>query len=364
LAQQHRINPKNTLALLASLNDHGDRNEELASMLHAAGTLWCNGVPVRWEQLQPNKQASTVRGRKVRIPGYPFQRKLLWIEPKSLIDSEPIQQLSKISNPSPSKSISIPVATSSLTMNTQTATTIDRRKKQIESIVCEVIENTSGVEIDDTLTDSTFMELGVNSLMLTQTASALQREFVVPVSFRQLLEETPTTGTLVEWLCGRLPAERFVEPAVAEIPAEPIAEPLAEPVQVSSPQPPRVIGPPIAAQNGTLNNVIPFANIPSNDALIQIVQQQMQLMQMHMQLLINAATQQQGENKAVSQNVVPVVTNTPLVNSQDLAKKPLATALTAPILQANESTGRVEASKTPEVKKVFGAQARVSLQPQ
>ena len=368
LAQQHRVNPKNTLALLASLNDQGDRYEELTSMLQAAGSLWCNGVPVLWEELQPKNRRKTVRDREVRIPGYPFQRKLFWIEPKVSIQNELRPPLLNISTPSPSKSTSIPVVTPPSTMNTPTVFSIEQRKKQIQRLAWEVIENISGVEIDDSLSDSTFMELGVNSLMLTQTASSLQREFGVSISFRQLLEETPTTGMLVEWLCTRLPTEKFAEPIVACVPigaiTEPMAEPMAEPVLVSYLQPPSPNTPPLALPNGPINQVIPFANISSNDPLIQIVQQQMQLMQMHMQLLLNAGTQHPVQNKVAVQNVIPVVAKAPSVSTQNCVKEPSPSTFPAPILQADASASRTETSKSTEVKKVFGAQARVSLQAQ
>ena len=45
----------------------------------------------------------------------------------------------------------------------------------------------------------------MDSLVLTQTASALKREFGVTISFRQLLERIPTPNHLYEFLAGELP---------------------------------------------------------------------------------------------------------------------------------------------------------------
>ena len=51
---------------------------------------------------------------------------------------------------------------------------------------------------------SSFLELGFDSLILTQVSQELQKEFGVRISFRQLLDESATPGSLAAWIDGQL----------------------------------------------------------------------------------------------------------------------------------------------------------------
>ena len=70
------------------------------------------------------------------------------------------------------------------------------RIPNIVNAINEVFENTSGFELDEFDGDTTFFEMGLDSLVLTQTATALKKEMGYEVTFRQLLEETPTVDSL------------------------------------------------------------------------------------------------------------------------------------------------------------------------
>ena len=64
----------------------------------------------------------------------------------------------------------------------------------------EVFEDTSGFDLTEFDGDTTFFEMGLDSLVLTQTATSLKKEMGIEVTFRQLLEETTTVDSLAEWL--------------------------------------------------------------------------------------------------------------------------------------------------------------------
>src|SRR5262249_26068676 len=91
----------------------------------------------------------------------------------------------------------------------------------------EVFEEASGIDIGDSEVDVTFLELGLDSLFLTQVALALQKKLGVKVTFRQLLEEMPTLQTLAEYMDRQLPpdAAPAQAPAAAAAPAAPAAPP-------------------------------------------------------------------------------------------------------------------------------------------
>ncbi|HJL41074.1 MAG TPA: phosphopantetheine-binding protein, partial [Myxococcales bacterium LLY-WYZ-16_1] len=66
--------------------------------------------------------------------------------------------------------------------------------------VREVFEDISGLELEGFGSDSNYLELGLDSLLLTQAATSLKRTFEVEVSFRQLSDELDTPGALVRYL--------------------------------------------------------------------------------------------------------------------------------------------------------------------
>ena len=59
------------------------------------------------------------------------------------------------------------------------------------------------------------LELGLDSLLLTQGAQLLQRKFSVSITFRQLMEELGSLETIAEYLDATLPKEAFAEKTVA-----------------------------------------------------------------------------------------------------------------------------------------------------
>ncbi|MCB9730336.1 MAG: aminotransferase class III-fold pyridoxal phosphate-dependent enzyme [Deltaproteobacteria bacterium] len=70
----------------------------------------------------------------------------------------------------------------------------------------------SGFDEDELSPTATFMELGFDSLFLTQLSQAYQRAFGVEVSFRQLVESTPTLESLARSLDPRVPVLAAVPP--------------------------------------------------------------------------------------------------------------------------------------------------------
>lgn len=57
--------------------------------------------------------------------------------------------------------------------------------------------------------NATFLELGFDSLFLTQANSAIRKKFKVKLTFRQLFEEAPTIAALAAYLDRQLPADAY-----------------------------------------------------------------------------------------------------------------------------------------------------------
>ena len=63
--------------IVPSLPRAGAKVGDLATVLHALGTLWVHGVAVDWKAFH-----AAEKRRRIPLPAYAFQRKKLWIGPK------------------------------------------------------------------------------------------------------------------------------------------------------------------------------------------------------------------------------------------------------------------------------------------
>ena len=88
-------------------------------------------------------------------------------------------------------------------------TPLTNRIERIVSELKSLIEDLSGIDPADLDIHATFLELGFDSLLLTQANAAFKRKFEVKISFRQLFEETPTVNALAEYIDNQLPPEAF-----------------------------------------------------------------------------------------------------------------------------------------------------------
>ena len=109
----------------------------------------------------------------------------------------------------------------------------------IRKSIAEILQDVSGETVDPAAT-STFLELGFDSLLLSQVAQQIQRRLKVKIAFRQLLGDLSTIHALERFIRAEAPAE--VKRPVAT------AAPAAATTVVSAPQtafvppPPRVDG--------------------------------------------------------------------------------------------------------------------------
>src|SRR5262249_4960114 len=62
---------------------------------------------------------------------------------------------------------------------------------------------------------ATFLELGFDSLFLTQANTEFRKKFNVRITFRHLLQEAPTLDALAEFIDNNLPPEAFPEKMVS-----------------------------------------------------------------------------------------------------------------------------------------------------
>ena len=260
LARQQATDRTNQIAI-ASLANTSDDDADWQSILQAVGQLWLAGISIDWAQF-----AADEHRYRVPLPTYPFERRKFWIDPLPHRDLIPATATN-----------SMPPITSSdrSTMQIEQFTPVTPAPRTTRLIpeIAAVFKDTAGVEIsaDDRL--ATFLELGLDSLSLTQVALSLKKKFKVKVTFRQLLEDCSTLTALASSIDLQLP------PDAAPVPAIDIPTPTVNPAPVATPSP-------ILPAVSNIAPVTPSAAMPVPDnAIASLVQQQLQIMARQLELL-------------------------------------------------------------------------------
>lgn len=133
---------------------------------------------------------------------------------------------------------------------------------------------------------STFLELGFDSLFLTQLAGAFQREYGLKVTFRQLYDDLPTLRAMADHIDQALPPEVATpHPAEATAPL-PTPHPAVQPSPPTSPPAPGAAGVPQARAPQPSPLPLPTLSAGAGSAeLPRIMAEQLALMSQQLQLL-------------------------------------------------------------------------------
>ena len=203
LAKQHIKDRAKQLAV-ASLKDKAHSDAEVTAFLMAAGQLWMNGSNLIWSKFH-----STKPGR-IPLPTYPFERKRYWLDKRTVNENTIIESPLPI-NPST-------FITQNINQTIMSNSDTQDRKIQIISDIKTVLENTSGITFQDGDESLSFLDLGLDSLILTQASLALKNKFKVEITFRQLLESYPGITELSIYLDEVLPDDQYAQ--IEEQPAQ------------------------------------------------------------------------------------------------------------------------------------------------
>ncbi len=216
--------------ILSSLHEERDDTE---TSLTTLGRLWLEGVSVDWTALHNGETR-----RRVPLPTYPFERKRYWIEPpKQGPDGSPSRSLDLSEKPDQRHDglngnrerlgePSGPRGDAAGAVAISAPPRIDTIREKIRSI----LKNLSGQDQSGSDADVTFLELGFDSLFLTQVAGAFRKEFGIKVTFRQLLEDYSTINLLAGHLDSQLPPDVAKPVVVSTTPVAPAATTGGNPV--------------------------------------------------------------------------------------------------------------------------------------
>ncbi|NYF51916.1 non-ribosomal peptide synthetase/type I polyketide synthase [Tunturiibacter gelidoferens] len=234
------VGPGNTLATLArqqpnssaaviisSLSQRDEQSPvEAGSLQEALGQLWMAGATPDWTKVYGEEQ----RGR-VSLPTYPFERKLYWVEPPPFTAGSQSKERPTVPGAemldTPRGGQVVPAVIEPLK-----EAPMQERKLRLQPIVAEVFTQLSGIEVTPDQVDHQFLELGLDSLFLTQATQGIQKKFGVKLTFRQIMEQYSTIASLAGYLDSVLPPDAF--PVAAQVQAAPVNGAVS-PVDFSAP---------------------------------------------------------------------------------------------------------------------------------
>jgi amino acid adenylation domain-containing protein len=228
LARQHGIDAaKRTVA--SSLSDGFYGEGDAASLFTALGALWLTGCKPDWSAVHAGEQR-----QRVALPTYPFERKRFWLElsaaaklaaltipAATAVEAGSTERIAAPSSfaqdsvlPSSAPPITEEPSSVSPSIETPTATSsAASRPVKIRAILAEIFEDLSGIDVSEADGAASFLELGFDSLFLTQVTQSLQTKFDLKITFRQLLGDLGSLDALSQYIDSKLPADQLQEPA-------------------------------------------------------------------------------------------------------------------------------------------------------
>ncbi|WP_019991307.1 type I polyketide synthase [Rudanella lutea] len=254
---------ENPLRVVASLDTQAGKQSESRAILKALGTLWTLGVSPSWSGLY-----AAASPQKVLLPTYAFDRKRCWVDP---VSPSALVHSGTMCAEMPSQA--------DLTHSTISMSTPSSRVETLLATVRTILTETAGVDSRNVGLSSSFLDLGLDSLALTQLSFQLRKKFDLPISFRQLSAEYNTLEKLLAYLDSKLPADAYrpvAAPSSAvvmpERPVGPVNQAVAAPVQNQADRQP----------------VIPQAvvsSLPDAPSVVNLFAQQIQILNQQLAIL-------------------------------------------------------------------------------
>lgn len=270
-----------------ALSSLSNKEKENSSILNALGQLWLHGLTPAWSNYFEGQERTFLN-----LPTYQFDRKKYWVDATMAIH----------------QTIAPNEAENPAVNEQELMNTLMMRKDNLAAKIKQVLEDASGIEMNGIPTDSNFLEIGLDSLLLTQVAISLKRAFNLPITFRKLNEEYPSIDALVDYLDKN-----------------------TAPDEVSTPQ--------IQSQPSHASNHQPVAlhpTAPVNDSALGLIAQQLEILSKQVMLM-------QGNQPLAALNTVPLVHAAPaFVRSESSENQELSPQEKAEIQKPFGATPKIE----------------------
>ncbi len=177
--------------VVSSMQDAARERDDRDCLLEALGRAWTYGALPDWAALHDGSP------KRVSLPTYPFERARHWIAaPK--IDRGPVSAAVAAAANAPQ----LPTIQDESVMNQNS---VNDRLSEVGAAIAAIFEDLSGERPAATDAQTSFLEMGYDSLFLTQVAQKIQSQMKVKITFRQLLGEFSTIPALAAFLAEKLP---------------------------------------------------------------------------------------------------------------------------------------------------------------
>ena len=322
---------RGSISVINSLAHPKDERSDRAQLLDAVGRLWLNDVSIKPQLFFANQQC-----QHVALPTYPFQRKRHWIDP-------PTTQIPLVASHS-----AIPIQQTQLTQLVQQSTTdmaptnqpVQSRIPVIRDYLIKMISDLSGEDYTEEDLQLTFVELGFDSLFLTQVSTEIQNKLGVKLRFRRMLEDLSTIETMTAFFDKTLPPEQLA----IEIEAAANTQQTPSAVSAMPAMPTTAINTPVVTQHPQMAEVTPV----QASAAERLIHNQLEIMQHQLDVI-----------KGISaQATIPTSSPTAITATEQVPQATIITK-TTPIPKVNPAGSRSLKAEPSTKPKAFGAQARI-----
>jgi glutamate-1-semialdehyde aminotransferase/malonyl CoA-acyl carrier protein transacylase len=260
-------------AVVTSLDAGHEGIADPETMLLAAGRLWIAGADLDWAGLHGRD-----RRRRVPLPTYPFERKRHWVDS--------VEAASDAHTATPATFVATATGTpdredeGSMAQASTIALSAGRRAELVTRLQTLFAEM-SGIGAADLDPAVSLLELGLDSLVLTQASSRIQKTFGVKVSFRDLLDEASTLDALAARIDQQLPPDLVARRPGSPAPAAAVT---------TAPASPAALLPLVLAGDG---------GSMSGSAVVRLVAQQLELMSRQLEMLRSAGIAENASTQAL-----------------------------------------------------------------
>ncbi|EDM38252.1 non-ribosomal peptide synthetase/polyketide synthase [Pedobacter sp. BAL39] len=309
-----------------AINSLNNGTNDHYSILTALGYLWNQGLQPNWDNYYEMQQR-----KLLHLPAYQFDRSRYWVD--------------IITNTSPAQpAIQARAEQQTESNELQLKHVLIMRKNNLSAKIKQVLEDASGIEMEDVASDSNFLEIGLDSLLLTQVAISLKREFGLPITFRKLNEEYSSVDLLVDYIDANTAPDpvadaplAVTQPAVQATPQAIAVTPTAQPAQAYAPP----------VYSAPVYNSAPVFHQQANDTAMSLIAQQLEILSKQVMMM-------QG-----MQSVTVQLSPPPPPASVVAAA---ATPSPKPAVKKQVSDLSLSAQEQEEIKKPFGATPKIERQ--
>lgn len=251
--------PGTTLTTLISYHQHQGRvttiptlpgggagKQTKAELSPCIARLWVEGFPVQWQAVY---KPGTVK--KVRLPGYAFTPAVHWLKRPG--------EAQKLN----SSQTEVPASSRFETIIQEVEMNKDLHMQDIEQQLMRLLEDITGYALTEVDRDAHFSEIGLDSLLLTQAATAIENTFAIGVTFRHLVEEYTSLKELSEFVAEKVPMKKQAILQPDPTPSSSAQQPVSSPV----------------------TGMLPCDVSGAGSVLHNLVNAQLQIMQMQLQVL-------------------------------------------------------------------------------